>query len=151
MCLINESDLHILGDAGIGKTHIACNICDDRLKSELPALFVRGSLFTTEQPIETQVRTILDIPPSYSWHNFLQALSAAAEAYHTRIPLIIDGLNESVNNGTFSKIWDIGIKRTCSGNCKNKKPCVNYNMSREVMKRLFGKRSVQGKTSSQVR
>ena len=107
--LINKSDLHILGDAGIGKTHIACNICDDRLTNGLPALFVRGSLFTTEQPIETQLRTILDIPPSYSWHDFLQALSAAAEAYHTRIPLIIDGLNESVHNGTFSKVWERGL------------------------------------------
>lgn len=108
--LINKSDLHILGDAGIGKTHIACNICDDQLKNELPALFVRGSLFTTEQPIETQLRTILDIPPSYSWHDFFQALSAAAESYHTRIPLVIDGLNESTHNGTFSKIWELGLK-----------------------------------------
>ena len=107
--LINKSDLHILGDAGIGKTHIACNICDDRLKNGLPVLFVRGNLFTTEQSIESQLRTILDIPPSYSWHDFLQALSAAAEAYKTRIPLIIDGLNESVHNGTFSKIWELGL------------------------------------------
>ena len=107
--LINKSDLHILGDAGIGKTHIACNICDDRLKNGLPALFVRGSLFTTEQPIKAQLQTILDLPPSYSWHDFLQALSAAAEAYHTRIPLIIDGLNESVHNGTFSKVWERGL------------------------------------------
>ena len=107
--LINKSDLHILGDAGIGKTHIACNICDDRLKSGLPALFVRGSLFTTDQPIKAQLQTILDIPRSYSWHDFLQALSAAAEAYHTRIPLIIDGLNESVHNGTFSKVWERGL------------------------------------------
>ena len=108
-CLINESDLHILGDAGIGKTHIACNICDDRLKNGLPALFVRGKLFTTEQPIEAQLRNVLGIPPSHSWHDFLQALSAAAEAYHTRIPLIIDGLNESVHNGTFSKVWERGL------------------------------------------
>ena len=107
--LINKSDLHILGDAGIGKTHIACNICDDRLKNGLPALFVRGSLFTTEQPIETQLRNIFGIPPSYDWHDFLQALSAVAEAYHTHIPLIIDGLNESVHNSTFSKIWELGL------------------------------------------
>ena len=108
--LINESDLHILGDAGIGKTHIACNICDDRLKNGLPALFVRGNLFTTEQPIEVQLQDILGIPRSYSWHEFLQALSAAAEAYQTRIPLIIDGLNESIHNGAFSKIWKDGLE-----------------------------------------
>ena len=108
--LINESDLHILGDAGIGKTHIACNICEDRLKNGLPALFVRGSQFRTDQAIEVQLREILGIPPSYSWPNFLQALSAAAEAYYTRIPLIIDGINESVHNGTFSNIWELELK-----------------------------------------
>ena len=108
--LINQPDLHIFGDAGIGKTHIACNICDDRLKNKLPALFVRGSLFTTSQSIETQLREKLDIPPARSWHEFLQALSAAAEAYHTRIPLIIDGLNESTHNGAFSKVWELGLK-----------------------------------------
>ena len=108
--LINESDLHILGDAGIGKTHIACNICDNRLKNGLPALFVRGSQFRTDQAIEVQLRELLDIPSARNWHEFLQALSAAAEAYHTRIPLIIDGLNESVHNGTFSNIWELGLK-----------------------------------------
>ena len=108
--LINKSDLHILGDAGIGKTHIACNICDDRLKNGLPALFVRGSLFTTNQPIEMQLRNIFGIPPSYDWQDFLQALSAVAEAYDTRIPLIIDGLNESVYNGTLSKVWELYLE-----------------------------------------
>ena len=108
--LINKSDLHILGDAGIGKTHIACNICDGRLKNGLPALFIRGSLFTTDQPIKERLRAILDIPASYSWQHFLQALSAAAEAYQTRIPLIIDGLNESVHSGTLSKVWELYLE-----------------------------------------
>ena len=106
---INQPDLNIFGDAGIGKTHIACNICDDRLKTGWPALFIRGSHFTSGS-IEGQLRSILDIPPPYSWNDFLQALSAAAEAYHTRIPLIIDGLNESSHNGTFSDVWKLGLK-----------------------------------------
>ena len=109
--LINWPDLHIFGDAGVGKTHIACNICEDRLESGLPALFIRGILFTSDRPVEEQLLGILDIPPSYSWRDFLQALSTAAEAYHTRIPLIIDGLNESTHNGTFSNVWRLGLKR----------------------------------------
>ena len=40
----------------------------------------------------------------------MQALSAAAEAYHTRIPLIIDGLNESTHSAAFSNIWRLGLK-----------------------------------------
>ena len=108
--LINQTELNIFGDARIGKTHIACNICDQRLKVELPALFIRGICFTSDQPIEEQLRRILDIPLSYSWNDFLKALSAAAKAYHTRIPLIIDGLNESTHNGAFSNVWEVGLK-----------------------------------------
>ena len=108
--LINQPNLNILGDAGIGKTHIACNICDERLRTGLPALFIRGIRFTSDLPIEEQLRSILDISPSYSWHDFLQALSTAAEAYRTRIPLIFDGLNESTHNGAFSNVWRLGLK-----------------------------------------
>ena len=64
----------------------------------------------SNQSIEEQLLHILDIPPSYSWDNFLQALSAAAEAYHTRIPLIIDGLNEATHNGVFSKVWELSLQ-----------------------------------------
>ena len=106
---INQPDLNIFGDAGIGKTHIACNICYDRLKTELPALFIRGIRFTSDRPIEEQLLRILDIQSPYSWNEFLQALSATAEAYHTRIPLIIDGLNESTHHGAFSNIWRLGL------------------------------------------
>ena len=108
--LINQSNLNIFGKAGVGKTHIACNICEDRLKNGLPALFVRGRLFTTNQSIEGQLQDILGISLYFNWEDFLQALSAAAEAYHTRIPLIIDGLNESTHNGTYSNIWKLGLR-----------------------------------------
>ncbi len=108
--LINRSELKIFGNAGVGKTHIACNICEDRLNNGLPALFVRGNLFTADQPIEAKLLKILNIPSSYSFNDFLQALSAAAEAYNTRIPLFIDGLNEATDNGTLSKVWEKYLK-----------------------------------------
>ena len=108
--LINQPNLNILGEAGIGKTHIACNICDNRLKTELPALFIRGIRFTSDRPIEEQLLRILDIQSPYSWNDFLQALSAVAEVYSTRIPLIIDGLNESTHHGAFSNVWRLGLK-----------------------------------------
>jgi len=96
---INQPDLHILGDAGIGKTHIVSHI------SGLPALLVLGRHFTSDRPLWEQLLRILDVPSSYSWNDFLQALEAAAEAYHTRIPLVIDGLNEATFNGAFSNVW----------------------------------------------
>jgi len=108
--LLNHSELKIFGNAGVGKTHIACNICDNRLSNGLPALFVRGFLFTDNQSISAKLHKELDIPASYSFHDFLQALSAAAEAYNTRIPLFIDGLNEATDNGTLSKVWQKYLK-----------------------------------------
>lgn len=106
---ISQHDLHIFGDAAVGKTHIASHICYERLEAELPALLVSGIKFTGDQPVEKQLLYILDIPPSYSWSDFLQALEAAAEAYHTRIPLVIDGLNEATQNGVFSEVWRLGL------------------------------------------
>ena len=108
--LISQSEFNILGDAGVGKTHSTCNVCDERLNAGLPTLFIRGNCFISDRPIEEQLLRILDIPSSYSWNDFLQALSAAAEAYHTRIPLVIDGLNESTHNGAFSGVWRSGLK-----------------------------------------
>ena len=108
--LLNHSELKIFGNAGVGKTHIACNICDNRLSNGLPALFVRGFLFTDNQSIGAQLHKKFDIPASYSFQDFLQALSAAAEAHNTRIPLFIDGLNEATDNGTLSKVWEKYLK-----------------------------------------
>lgn len=108
--LIDRSELKIFGNAGVGKTHIACNICENRLNNGLPALFVRGKLFTDDQPIEKKLLKILNIQSSHSPDDFLQALSAAAEAYNTRIPLFIDGLNEATDNGTLSKVWQKYLK-----------------------------------------
>ena len=35
------TDLHIFGDAGTGKTHLICHICDERANSKLPAMKMR--------------------------------------------------------------------------------------------------------------
>lgn len=98
-------DLHILGDAGVGKTHIANHICFNRLNNGFPALIISGRKFTTNLPVGEQLKQILDIPSKYSLENFLDSLETAAKVYNVRIPLIIDGLNESTYNNAFSSIW----------------------------------------------
>ena len=105
----SRSELHILGDAGVGKTHIVCHICHERLASGLPTLLILGNQFTDNRSLSEQLRGILDIPASYSWNDFLQAVAAAAEACHTRIPLVIDGLDGATCNGAFSKVWQLGL------------------------------------------
>jgi hypothetical protein len=87
-------DLHIFGGAGIGKTHIACHMCQDRIASSLPAILLLGQHFTGSVPLK-QILQILDIPGSYSWEDFVKTLQSAAEAYKTKIPIVIDALNEA--------------------------------------------------------
>jgi hypothetical protein len=107
--LAEKSDIHIFGSAGVGKTHLACHICEYRLEHGLPALLIPGNRFTSDQPLETQVRHILDIPPSYTWNDVVWALDAAAQAYKTRIPLVFEGINEAVYQGALSQVWALGL------------------------------------------
>jgi len=88
-------DLHIFGGAGIGKTHLACHMCQDRIVNGLPAILLLGKHFTGNVPLEKQILQILGVPSTYSWEDFVQALQSAAEAYKTRIPIVIDALNEA--------------------------------------------------------
>jgi hypothetical protein len=106
---LKQHDLHVFGSAGYGKTHLSCHICEARLNSGLPAVLILGRHFTGDRPLEEQLRAILDIPPAYSWNQFLRALAAAAKAYRTRIPVIIDGLNEATHAGLFSNVWRLGL------------------------------------------
>ena len=106
---LKQSSLHVLGEAGIGKTHLAAHICSERIDHGLPALLLLGRQFTSDAPIEDQLLQILDIPPAFSGQDFLQAITAAANEYHTRIPIIIDGLNEATYHGAFSNIWRVGL------------------------------------------
>lgn len=103
---LNKPDLHALGDPGQGKTHLACWLCDERIGKGIPAIFLPGKNFVGEGSLETQLRELLDLPPSYGWGDFVGALEAAAEAHRTRIPIVIDGLNEAIKNGRFSTVWE---------------------------------------------
>jgi len=90
-----KSELNIFGEAVIGKTHISCHICEEKIKDNLPAILLLGRDFTKDESIEKKILEILDIPAQYSWSDFVSALESMAEAYRTRIPIVIDALNES--------------------------------------------------------
>jgi hypothetical protein len=90
-----KSEINIFGEAEIGKTHISCHICEERVNNNLPAILLLGRDFTRDKPIEKKILEILDIPSQYSRFEFLSVLESMAEAYRTRIPIVIDALNES--------------------------------------------------------
>ncbi len=100
-----RSTLHVFGPAGAGKTHLAFGLCRDRLDRGLPSLIVQASRIATAEPLEAQLLRALDVPPVFSWADFLGALDAAAVAYRTRVPIVIDALNEATIDGRLSPVW----------------------------------------------
>jgi hypothetical protein len=87
--------LHVLADAGFGKTHLTCSMASARVENDLPAILLLGEQFGKGDTIEGRIREICDIPPSYSWADFVSALESCAEAYKTRVVIAIDALNEA--------------------------------------------------------
>jgi hypothetical protein len=106
---ISRSNINIVGGPGVGKTHLVAHIVDDRRKAALPAVLIPGSRFISTQQISQQLLSMLHIPANYSWDDFLSALDSCAQSYRTRIPLIIDGLNETRANGAISDIWKLEL------------------------------------------
>ena len=82
------------GDAGVGKTHSLCDLATEALAHGQPAVVILGQQLGTGQPW----RQILDnLGFAGTAEEFLQALSARAEATGQRALLLIDAINE--NNG----------------------------------------------------
>ncbi|HCM35443.1 hypothetical protein [Chryseobacterium sp.] len=101
----NQRQLYLIGDAAKGKTHISTDIAYNRIKESKPVIFLTGDKFTDETNISDAVRKILDIPQEYSFDDLLNALEVYGSIHNVRIPIVIDGLNETVSNRLFSPIW----------------------------------------------
>jgi hypothetical protein len=97
--------IHFIGDAAKGKTHISCDIAYRKTANSKPAIFITGDKFIDETSILEALRKILDIPQEFTFDDFLQSLDVYASILNTQIPLVIDGLNETISNRLFSAIW----------------------------------------------
>lgn len=100
-----QQELHLIADAAKGKTHLSVDMAYKRIKREQPVLFLTGDKFTDETSITAAMQKILDIPLEFSFDDFLNALEIYGSINKVRIPLIIDGLNETVSQRLFSPIW----------------------------------------------
>jgi len=91
----SERCVLLVGEAGIGKSHLLCDISLKRLKEGLPTLFVLGQHYQGGNPFNTlqDALSLNDI----SHQEFLGALDAAGEAKETNALIIIDAINEGVH------------------------------------------------------
>lgn len=85
----------LLGEAGIGKSHLLCDIAQKRIVEDLPTVFLLGQRYSGGNPLNF-IAEELDLR-SISFKQLLGALDAAGEAKKTRTLIIIDAINEGNN------------------------------------------------------
>lgn len=81
----------LTGEAGSGKTHLACSVADMRIAAGLPTILLLGEQFQDSEPWN-QIIHLTGL--SCDRDTFLGALNASGEVANTRCLMIIDALND---------------------------------------------------------
>lgn len=85
----------LYGEAGIGKSHLLCDMSLHRIDHKLPTIFLLGQHYEGGNPVQT-LKNALDLS-NFSNKQVLGALDAVGEASKTRTLIIIDAINEGLN------------------------------------------------------
>lgn len=86
----------VFAQAGYGKTHFACAIASKLLGAGQPVLFVVGSRFRHYARPQDAFLKLLEVDGKLTFDELLGAMDSLAACYPgARMPIIIDGLNES--------------------------------------------------------
>lgn len=93
----NKRALLLLGEAGIGKTHLLCDIAEARLKHRLPTILVLGQqLQFIRDPLET---IIGKLGLRLTKKQFLVRLNDMAKNRNRRVLILVDAINEGDRRG----------------------------------------------------
>jgi hypothetical protein len=84
----------LYGEAGIGKSHLLCDIALQRLQQNFPTVFLLGQHYVGGNPLDFILES-LDLR-GLQYRQVLAALDAAGEAKTTNTLIIIDAINEGV-------------------------------------------------------
>ena len=82
----------VYGEAGIGKSHLLCDVSLNRIKNNQPTVFLLGSQYQGGNPIEL-IQDAVDLT-RHGMGQVLGAIDAAGEASGSRALIVIDALNE---------------------------------------------------------
>jgi len=93
----NKRAILLLGEAGIGKTHLLCDIAEARMKHRLPTILVLGQqLQFIKDPLET---IIGELGLRLTKKQFLVRLNNMAKNRKRRVLILIDAINEGDRRG----------------------------------------------------
>lgn len=98
LLLLSRKYFQVFAKPGYGKTHLACSLADNMLKRNKPVLFFMGSSFRNCDSFQSLVLERLGLNGSMSFSDMLDCLDFLARVHHCKLPIIIDGLNETAPN-----------------------------------------------------
>ena len=102
--LSNHPFLLLTGSAGTGKTHLLCDVVEQRIKNEkdtLPAFLVFGEFFSDDEDFWSQVLKQLEIENTIKTkEDFLKKSNELGKKAKSRFLLIIDALNENISHAS---------------------------------------------------
>ncbi|MCK5030788.1 MAG: ATP-binding protein, partial [Thermoplasmatales archaeon] len=100
--LSNHPFLLLTGSAGTGKTHLLCDVVEQRIKNEtdtLPAFLVFGEFFSDDADFWSQVLKQLEIENTIKTkEDFLKKIDKLGKDAKCRSLFIIDALNENITH-----------------------------------------------------
>ena len=85
----------VFGEAGIGKSHLLCDISLGRIEENQPTVFLLGAQYQGGNPLEL-IQDAVDLK-TYRMEQMLGAIDAAAEASGSRALIVIDAINEGIH------------------------------------------------------
>ena len=88
----NTGTLLVRGKAGVGKTHLFCDVTKQRVEKGIPTVLLYGGLLNAQDPKNTILN---QLGLTCTFDNFLGALEAAGQARNEKALILIDALNES--------------------------------------------------------
>lgn len=90
-----NKDYSVFAEAGYGKTHFACSLAQYMIEHRLPVLLITGGKFRNSTSPEQKIIEILGLSQNRTFDDALDILNLIGENYNCKLPIIIDGLNES--------------------------------------------------------
>ncbi|HWZ23395.1 MAG TPA: ATP-binding protein [Cytophagaceae bacterium] len=105
--ITNDRSVLLLGEAGIGKTHLLCDFTEKQIKNNIPAIIVLGQqLQTIDDPLQS---IVTELRLTLSSKAFLRRLNAIAKVRNQRILIVVDAINEGDRKG-----WRQGFQKFLS-------------------------------------
>ena len=107
----------VFAQAGYGKTHFACAMACKLMSAGQPVLFVAGSRFRHYARPQDALLKLFDLEGKLTFEELIGTLDSLAACYPgARMPIIVDGLNESFPGDTAWKeelpLWLEAIRKT---------------------------------------